>query len=348
MTEIKLAGGYYCMHRRYWNDSLFKKEPFTEREAWHWLIANAAYEPHKYRYKSQIVSLTRGQVPTSYRDLKDDWQWGNDRVRRFLDLLESDEKISRGTGTGFLVITILNYEKYQIPLTETGTQAGTVAGTHTGTQAGTNIINNKKNNKKDNSPADDSAGDNDTRKPKNKYPDAFEAVWTIWPLSRRCEKPNAFKAWQEACKKIEPAQLLECVKRYLQTPEANPDKNGVIFAPYPAKWFRRQRWLEVAQEVTQPAGTPFGLAELGGDTADNRAFLRILESLKAHYGDAIFRSWFVHLRIVRRCGDVLQLQAPSRFMCEHMTNHYSSDIAAAARAVWPEIRSIRIELAGKP
>lgn len=127
--------GFYLMHRGWQDNPIFKSEPYTEREAWEWLIAEASFEPHKIRYKSKMISVDRGQVPTSYRNLAAKFKWGNERVKRFISLLKSECMIATETGAGFLVVTISNYEKYQKPEKKAGTQTGTLPGT----LAGTNI-----------------------------------------------------------------------------------------------------------------------------------------------------------------------------------------------------------------
>lgn len=123
------------MHRGWQDNPIFKDERYTEREAWEWLIAEASFEFHKIRYKSRMIEVTRGQVPTSYRNLAAKFRWGNERIRRFISLLKSEEMLTTQTGTGFLIITISNYEKYQKPVKKAGTQIDTPPGT----LAGTNI-----------------------------------------------------------------------------------------------------------------------------------------------------------------------------------------------------------------
>lgn len=132
--------GFYLMHRGWMNNPVFSDEKFTERMAWLWMIEKASFEPHKIRYYNEMIEVVRGQIPTSYRKLKEAWKWSNDRVRGFLKILEDEKMIDRKIGTGFLVITICNYNEYQFG---TGTPSGTGAGTGAGTTSGTNIKNLK-------------------------------------------------------------------------------------------------------------------------------------------------------------------------------------------------------------
>ena len=140
-----MTGGFYLMHRGWMDGPLFIGEKFTRAQAWEWLIHEASFEPHQIKHptRMEMISVRRGQVPTSYRALKDKWLWSNDRVRAFLDLLESEWMLVRETGHGFLIITICNYDKYQISkkqaIEATGTHTGTPIGTSIGTDSGTQI-----------------------------------------------------------------------------------------------------------------------------------------------------------------------------------------------------------------
>lgn len=71
------------------------------------------------------------------------------------------------------------------------------------------------------------------------YPMDFEKFWIAYPKARRCEKPDAFKAWKIACQSNTPEKLYDSLQSYLKAEEC---KEG--FAPYPAKWLRKERYLE--------------------------------------------------------------------------------------------------------
>src|SRR5690348_18255510 len=104
------AGGWYRMHRGWQDDPLFAGEPFSRRDAFEWLIANAAWEPHSRWFKGHLVSLERGQLATSEAELSSAWKWPRQRVRTFLKHLEIDEKSTRETANGLTKLSICNYE----------------------------------------------------------------------------------------------------------------------------------------------------------------------------------------------------------------------------------------------
>lgn len=174
--------------------------------------------------------------------------------------------------------------------------------------------------------------------------DDFEKLcWLVWPKPRRCEKPNAKKAWREACRKIPEEKLGECVRRYVETKECKPDKNGEIFAPYPAKWLKRERWLELMEDGGGLSKSEIGISDIGDDTPENHQFLNVLKTLRELQGEAIFRSWTSKLRIKHKNCSVLTLSAPTRFECEWVKTHYGGDVQSAVKATWPEITNIEIQ-----
>lgn len=105
--------GTFCLDRGWFDHPAFKAEPCTEREAWAWLIAEAAYRPRRRRVGSFEVQLARGQVAASLRFMAGKWQWSEARVRRFLTRLKTDAMIDAATDAGMTVITICNYDRYQ-------------------------------------------------------------------------------------------------------------------------------------------------------------------------------------------------------------------------------------------
>ena len=63
--------GVFCISRRLFDsgDPFFGGEPFTRREAWQWLIAEAAWKPRRVRVSTgrgdTFIELDRGQLSHS-------------------------------------------------------------------------------------------------------------------------------------------------------------------------------------------------------------------------------------------------------------------------------------------
>lgn len=105
--------GYIKLYRSVFESEAFDGEPFSRREAWIWLVANAAWKPHEYRFKSTMVPIGRGQLPGARKALAKAWGWGEQRVRTYLELLQSQSMIHLDSNQQLSIITICNYDKYQ-------------------------------------------------------------------------------------------------------------------------------------------------------------------------------------------------------------------------------------------
>jgi len=110
-----MSGGSIHLHRKVFRHPLFAGDPFSPREAWIWLVSEAAWAPHVRAVGSAQVSLARGQLAHSLRYLADCWQWSLGKVRRFLDKLTRADMATCEATQHYTLITIINYEDYQAP-----------------------------------------------------------------------------------------------------------------------------------------------------------------------------------------------------------------------------------------
>lgn len=105
--------GWIKLERGWLKSNDFAKEPFTEREAWLWLIESAAWERHTRFVNGHAINLERGDVLVSQRTLADELGWGRQRVRGFIAKLELLKSISQNSTHGLTLISLTNYAKYQ-------------------------------------------------------------------------------------------------------------------------------------------------------------------------------------------------------------------------------------------
>lgn len=125
--------GFIATHREMLNHPLFKGRA-DRLGAWSWLLMSAAWKQTKFDVNGQIVTIERGQISTSIRHLAEAWGWSKSTTQRFLTRLKTDTMIGTDSGTGRLLITICNYEKYQSISEGAGTASGTASGTAAGQQ----------------------------------------------------------------------------------------------------------------------------------------------------------------------------------------------------------------------
>lgn len=95
---------------------VFAAEPFSEREAWLWLIAKAAWRETRHRVGSSVVTVPEGSLFVTLREMQTAWRWRSDtRVRTFLRMLENERMILVDSNAGKTQVTICNYSEYQNP-----------------------------------------------------------------------------------------------------------------------------------------------------------------------------------------------------------------------------------------
>lgn len=109
MSEVP----YIKVARGWFEHPFFEAEPLTQREAWMWLIEQAAWKKRAFRIGKHLVPVERGQIAVSVRYLALRWQWTPARVHRFLVRLESETMIEASSTHDYTVITLCNYDKFQ-------------------------------------------------------------------------------------------------------------------------------------------------------------------------------------------------------------------------------------------
>lgn len=106
--------GWVQISRTILKHEIFAGDMFSRRDAWVWLIANAAWKDTKHRVGGTVYKVPRGTLFCTLRQLANEWGWKSDyKVRSFLELLESDNMITRKATQGKTHITICNYSLYQ-------------------------------------------------------------------------------------------------------------------------------------------------------------------------------------------------------------------------------------------
>jgi len=104
--------GVFAVDRGIFDHPFFASEPYTEREAWLWMISAAAWKTTRIRSGRKMVWLVRGQLMFSERFLSEKWQWSKSSVRRFIERLKSEAMVTTLSDPDGTLIIICNYEKY--------------------------------------------------------------------------------------------------------------------------------------------------------------------------------------------------------------------------------------------
>ena len=84
-----------------------------KRARWLDLLLKACHKDKNIVLGNKTVFLEQGSLITSEVKLADEWEWSRAKVRAFLELLESEEMITKKTTNKYTEINIVNYKVYQ-------------------------------------------------------------------------------------------------------------------------------------------------------------------------------------------------------------------------------------------
>lgn len=190
---------HFQINRRLFEHPLWLEEPFTKGQAWVDLIGSANYKDGYFIKKGQRVDVARGQSGTSMLTFAKRWQWSRGKVKRFFVFLEKEQMIAQQTGHLTTLVSICNYDVYQLDTNDAGTTDKTSDGHLTDierTSDGTHPIRIKKESNKN------KKGPNNTLDEKNSTPKRI-----IELLNKTCDKN--FNTQTEAHRKAIKARLSE-------------------------------------------------------------------------------------------------------------------------------------------
>jgi DNA-binding transcriptional regulator YhcF (GntR family) len=85
---------------------------------WTWLLMLAAYKPHSVILNSIPVDLKAGDLATSVRILADRTGVKKDKIAAILVRLEKEGMIRRRISNKYTVITLVNWDKFQVEETQ--------------------------------------------------------------------------------------------------------------------------------------------------------------------------------------------------------------------------------------
>ncbi len=113
MTKQKKDKGFIALYRNIADHWLWDDKPFSRGQAWIDLLLTVNHTDKKIMFNGELTTIKRGQTITSIRKLCDRWGWSNNKVARFLKMLESEQMLTRKSDSKKTVITIDNYSLWQ-------------------------------------------------------------------------------------------------------------------------------------------------------------------------------------------------------------------------------------------
>jgi quinol monooxygenase YgiN len=227
--------GVFAVDRGIWEHPSFADEPFTEREAWAWLVGEAAFKPRKKRVGNTVFDLRRGQAVMSIRFMAEAWQWHRNRVFRFLARLKTETMIDQQAGRDATVITVCNYDKYQRVSLPDVTASGTRIGTPTGHQR--DKLEDTEN--KEEGILEGSAGGREVAQADGWPGDYRDQFWARYP--NKVGKPKALAKLDGIRRRavlVPWSHLMDGLDRYIRTKP--PDRQWLN----PETFLNQERWTD--------------------------------------------------------------------------------------------------------
>lgn len=136
--------GWILLYRSIREHWIWNRDDYTH--AWIDLLLDANHEERKVIINGKPTIIGRGQKWTSTRTLAARWGWSRNKVQKFLALLQADEMVNLKQTKNGTLLTLVNYDDFQLPQDTKGTPEGHQRDTE-GTKQIIKELNNKKNNK---------------------------------------------------------------------------------------------------------------------------------------------------------------------------------------------------------
>lgn len=137
-------GGFVLVHRDLIGNPKFRGK--DDEYAAIWLVVHAAWRLKTVRIARHSVKLRRGQCAYAQSYLAKAWEVSKSTAGRILKHLEKTGFLETQDGTGCTLITICNYDKYQINTEQGETQPDTRGGTTLGRSWDAGGTNNNEGN----------------------------------------------------------------------------------------------------------------------------------------------------------------------------------------------------------
>lgn len=192
-VDFFMLTGRYKLHRQSQENELYFLEPFTKRQAWNDLLLTTAFKDWKILVRGNVIEVKKWQNWYSERTLAERRQWSRDKVRRFLNYLETIQQVEQQKSKVKSIITIINREKYQWNDTTDNTTDRPQTIPQTDTIKKYNKVKEIK---------------------ESIYTEDFENFRKVYP--RKKWKLKAMEARLKAIRKIEPSKIIESATKYAQ------------------------------------------------------------------------------------------------------------------------------------
>ena len=105
--------GFIKLHRKLLENPVVCKDGET-MAIWMYLLLNATYKPYDVMFKGKRQTLQPGQLLTGRNSIARKLAISSSKVERTLKMFEIEQQIEQQTSSQNRLVTILNWNKYQV------------------------------------------------------------------------------------------------------------------------------------------------------------------------------------------------------------------------------------------
>jgi hypothetical protein len=136
-----MENGYILLHRKIKNKGYYRKSQYVH--LWIHLLLSANHKENEFLWNGKMIKIKAGQFITGREELSKQTGIPQTTIERILDLLEKEGQIGQQKSNKNRIITIVNWNKYQINKSKADNRRTT-----DGQQTDTNNKEEKANNEK--------------------------------------------------------------------------------------------------------------------------------------------------------------------------------------------------------
>ena len=105
--------GWIKLHRKMLDNPIIMKDA-EHLAVWMYLLLNATHAEYPALFKGQKIMLQPGQLITGRKSIAETLSVNESKVRRIMDVFESDQQIDRQKSNKNTLVTLKNWDRYQI------------------------------------------------------------------------------------------------------------------------------------------------------------------------------------------------------------------------------------------
>lgn len=107
------SNGWIKLHRKLLDNPIIMKDA-DHLAVWMYLLLNATHAEYPALFKGKKIILKAGQLITGRKSISEKLCVNESKVRRILDAFENDQQIDRQRSNQNTLISLVNWDKYQI------------------------------------------------------------------------------------------------------------------------------------------------------------------------------------------------------------------------------------------